>query len=499
MSTKKESPHLTKTLCALLLCAAAIAVLAVAYVVLPSYFSISYADPAQVATSTLVTEAYVPPPLDIAEYNTRLLGLARVATSSPWYDAFLQGTTTASTTTPRPLWPIKTVYPADGRAILPFNRVVAYYGNFYSKGMGILGEYPEDEVLSKLGETVAQWQAADPATPVIPAIEYIDVTAQGSPGKDGKYRLRMPDSQIDHAIDMAKKINGIVVLDIQVGLSTVEDEVPLIEKYLAMPQVHLALDPEFAMHGGTPPGRVIGTMSDEDINYAINYLSDLVKQNNLPPKILLLHRFTEDMMPFGIKRKDRARHMYVIGKTGMGKSTLLENMAIQDIRNGEGMAFIDPHGSTADRIMEYVPEHRIKDVVYFAPFDMDYPVAFNVMEDVGYDKRHLVVSGLSPHSARFGSTHGARAWSTSSNTLLALLEYEGATLLDVNRMLINKAFRKKVVDNVKDPIVKSFGSTSLPTTPTATPKTRRRLSKTKSGSLRATRSSATLWAAQVVF
>jgi DNA helicase HerA-like ATPase len=98
---------------------------------------------------------------------------------------------------------------------------------------------------------------------------------------------------------------------------------------------------------------------------------------------------------FGIKRKDRERHMYIIGKTGMGKSTLLENLAIQDIRNGEGMAFIDPHGSTADRIMEYVPEHRIKDVVYFAPFDMEYPLAFNVMEDVGYDKRHLVVSGPS--------------------------------------------------------------------------------------------------------
>jgi DNA helicase HerA-like ATPase len=99
-------------------------------------------------------------------------------------------------------------------------------------------------------------------------------------------------------------------------------------------------------------------------------------------------------MPFGIKRRDRERHMYVIGKTGMGKSTLLENMAIQDVRNGEGMAFIDPHGSTAERILEYVPEHRIKDVVYFAPFDMDHPLAFNVMEDVGYDKRHLVVSGL---------------------------------------------------------------------------------------------------------
>ncbi len=161
--------------------------------------------------------------------------------------------------------------------------------------------------------------------------------------------------------------------------------------------------------------------------------------------------------PFGIKRRDRARHMYVIGKTGMGKSTLLENMAIQDIRNGEGMAFIDPHGSTVDRLLEYVPEHRIKDVIYFAPFDMEHPVAFNVMEDVGYDKRHLVVSGLmSAFKKLWVDAWSARMEYILSNTLLALLEYEGSTLLDVNTMYTNKAFRKKVVDNCKDTIVKKF-------------------------------------------
>ena len=162
-------------------------------------------------------------------------------------------------------------------------------------------------------------------------------------------------------------------------------------------------------------------------------------------------------IPFGIKRKDRARHLYVIGKTGMGKSTLLENMAIQDIRNGEGMAFIDPHGSTAEHLLDFVPEHRIKDVIYFAPFDMDYPAAFNVMEDVGYDKRHLVVSGLlSAFRKIWVDAWSARMEYILSNTLLALLEYDGATLLDVNRMLINKNFRKKVVEKISDPIVKSF-------------------------------------------
>jgi len=162
-------------------------------------------------------------------------------------------------------------------------------------------------------------------------------------------------------------------------------------------------------------------------------------------------------IPFGIKRKDRSKHMYVIGKTGMGKSTMLENMAIQDMRNGEGLAFIDPHGATAEKILNYVPENRVKDVVYFAPFDLDNPIAFNVMEDVGYDKRHLVVSGLMATFKKvWQDAWSARMEYILSNTLLALLEYPDATLLSVNRMYTDKAYRKMVVENVKDPVVKDF-------------------------------------------
>ncbi len=162
-------------------------------------------------------------------------------------------------------------------------------------------------------------------------------------------------------------------------------------------------------------------------------------------------------VPFGIKAKDRDRHMYVIGKTGMGKSTLLENMAIQDIRNGEGFAFIDPHGGTVERLLDYIPEERIKDVVYFAPFDMEHPVAFNVMEDVGYDRRHLVVSGLMATFKKiWEDAWSARMEYILTNTLLALLEYPGATLLGVNRMYTDKDYRKRVIDNVKDPVVKDF-------------------------------------------
>ncbi|MBI4120945.1 MAG: type IV secretion system DNA-binding domain-containing protein [Parcubacteria group bacterium] len=160
---------------------------------------------------------------------------------------------------------------------------------------------------------------------------------------------------------------------------------------------------------------------------------------------------------FGIKALDRLKHVYVIGKTGMGKSVTLENMAIQDIQNGNGLAFLDPHGSSAEKLLEHVPEERIHDVLYIAPFDLEYPVSFNVMEDVGYDKRHLVVSNLmSAFKKIWVDAWSARMEYILQNALLALLEYPGSTLLSVNRMLIDKDFRKDVVSHVTDPIVKSF-------------------------------------------
>lgn len=160
---------------------------------------------------------------------------------------------------------------------------------------------------------------------------------------------------------------------------------------------------------------------------------------------------------FGIKNKDRTRHIYAIGKTGMGKSTLLENLAIQDIQNGEGFAFIDPHGKTADLLLEYIPEHRKKDVIYFAPFDLDYPIAFNVLEDVGPEKRHLVANGLmSAFKKIWVDAWSARMEYILSNIMLALLEYPGSSLLGVNRMLADKDFRNAVVENITDPSVKSF-------------------------------------------
>ncbi len=278
------------------------AVIAASYFLLPTVTSVSYG----VDTGTSTLKNLLPdilqrepeaPKLDVGDYRRRLLALAQVATSSPWHEAILTGTAPASTTVARPLWPAHGVAEPLPGAILPFKRIVAYYGNFYSKQMGILGEHDKDTVLNMLRAEVKAWEEADPTTPVMPAIEYIDVTAQGSPGKDGKYRLRMPDTQVDKALEYAKEVNGIVILDIQVGLSSVQDEVPLLDTYWAMPQVHLAIDPEFDMQGTDAPGDVIGTTDAATINWTIDYLSKIVRDNNLPPKILLLHRFTQKMLP----------------------------------------------------------------------------------------------------------------------------------------------------------------------------------------------------------
>lgn len=194
-------------------------------------------------------------------------------------------------------WPVATNhFPSDGRAILPFHRIVAYYGNLYSKKMGILGEIPPKELWKKLNTELDAWRKADPSTPAVPAIHYIAVVSQGSPQKDGKYRMRMPEHQIDSALAIAKMGNAIVFLDIQVALSNVQAEVPLLEKYLKMPNVHLGIDPEFSMKDGSLPGRKIGTMNETDINFCSDYLAKLIKSNNLPPKILIVHRFTQGMV-----------------------------------------------------------------------------------------------------------------------------------------------------------------------------------------------------------
>ncbi len=229
------------------------------------------------------------PEIDKAAYDRKLLQLAHVDPDAPHVPI-------EDGTVPEPrLWPVQAAYPEVG-AILPFKRILAYYGNFYSRGMGVLGEYSEDVVLDMLRKEIVAWEAADQETPVMPAIDYIAVTAQLSPGKDGMYRLRMPDSQIDKAIALAEKIDGIVILEVQPGLADLMDEVQALDHYLVLPQVHLAIDPEFSMKTKARPGTVVGTVDAVDVNAVAEHLAALVRENDLPPKVLVVHRYTRAMV-----------------------------------------------------------------------------------------------------------------------------------------------------------------------------------------------------------
>jgi CxxC-x17-CxxC domain-containing protein len=167
--------------------------------------------------------------------------------------------------------------------------------------------------------------------------------------------------------------------------------------------------------------------------------------------------FRNTRKKFGIKPDDRRRHVYVVGKTGMGKTAMLENMAIQDIQSGKGVGFVDPHGEAAEKLLDFVPSKRINDVIYLNPADLDYPVAFNVMEKVEVEHRHLVASGLMGVFKKiWPDVWSARMEYILNNSILALLEYPGSTLLGVNRMLADQDYRKKVVEKITDPVVKAF-------------------------------------------
>ena len=160
---------------------------------------------------------------------------------------------------------------------------------------------------------------------------------------------------------------------------------------------------------------------------------------------------------FGIKIDDRRRHVYIIGKTGMGKTVMLENMAIQDIQSRRGVGIVDPHGEFAEKMLDFVPKNRINDVIYFNPADLDFPIAFNVMERVDISHRHLVAAGLlGVFKKIWPDVWSARMEYILNNTILALLEVPGTTLLGINRMLGDRTYRDKIVQKVTDPAIKFF-------------------------------------------
>ena len=218
-------------------------------------------------------------------------------------------------------WPVKGPAPLPG-SILPARRIVAYYGNPLSKRMGVLGEYPVDEMLSRLDREVARWNKADPTHPVQPALHLIAVVAQADPGKSGKYRMRMADTLIERVASWAARRNALLFLDIQVGTGSLREELPALAHFLARPNVHLGIDPEFSMKGGHKPGTRIGTYDAADVNYASSFLADLVTKNNLPPKVLVVHRFTRPMVTNSKSIRLDPRVQIVMHMDGWGPQTL---------------------------------------------------------------------------------------------------------------------------------------------------------------------------------
>ena len=190
------------------------------------------------------------------------------------------------------LWPPKMPAPLPG-SILPAKRIIAFYGNPLSRRMGILGEFDPPEMFRRLDAEVAEWNQLDPSHPVQPALHLIAVVAQAAPGRDGKYRLRMDSAVIEKVYGWAKSKNALMFVDVQVGQSTLQAELPWLERFLKRPEVHLGIDPEFSMKDGSKPGKKIGRYDAVDVNYAAGFLKGLVEKYNLPPKILVLHRFTK--------------------------------------------------------------------------------------------------------------------------------------------------------------------------------------------------------------
>jgi hypothetical protein len=214
-------------------------------------------------------------------------------------------------------WPTS---PSSSRpgAILPNRRIIAYYGNPLSRRMGALGEYPVDEMLERLDREVQAWREADPDTPVQPALHLVAVVAQADEGRDGKYRARMADTLVERVYEWAQRAGAIMFLDIQVGLASIEEELPRLEKFLSRPDVHLGIDPEFSMKSGARPGTRIGTFDAADINHTSRFLADIVERYDLPPKVLVVHRFTQSMVTNATDIRRDPRVQVVMHMDGWG-------------------------------------------------------------------------------------------------------------------------------------------------------------------------------------
>ena len=218
-----------------------------------------------------------------------------------------------------------TSVPQARRGLLPEHRIIAYYGNPLSRRMGVLGEYPPDQMLAMLDAEVAAWEAADPGTPVKPALHVIAVVARPNPGADGKYRGRMADTLIERVAQWAATRDALVFLDLQIGHATLQEELPRLARFLSRPNFHLGIDPEFAMGDGGVPGQRIGYYDAADINYAVRFLAGLVREHNVPPKILVVHRFTRRGVRNAANIRLDPNVQIVMHMDGFGSPTLKRN------------------------------------------------------------------------------------------------------------------------------------------------------------------------------
>ena len=246
-------------------------------------------------------------------------GVAVEPAPSPQDSRSVSGAVPPPPPSDRPATQPVTLPPSASRPIsLENERIVAFYGNPRSPDMGILGELPPEEMLAQLDREVEAWEVADPATPVRPALHMIAVMATGDPGADGKYRLRLPTEAIEEVISWAEQRDAIVILDIQPGRSTVAEELRALLPFLERPNVHLALDPEWRMHGDALPGKEVGTMHAAEVNHAIDALGTLVREHGLPTKVLVVHRFTQAMLPDAHRVREDPDVQVVLNMDGWG-------------------------------------------------------------------------------------------------------------------------------------------------------------------------------------
>jgi hypothetical protein len=259
--------------------------------------SVASVDSAKVATSRAAVTAPATAAIATAAIATPDTATPHLISGRNKHDSLAFVSTVAFGRRQAAKWPAPPA-PLPG-SILPAKRIVAFYGNPLSKRMGVLGEYPSDEMLAKLDSVVRLWQQADPSTPVQPALHLIAVVAQGTAGRDGMYRARMDSALIEKVYGWAQSRHALLFLDVQVAKSTMQRELPHLMPFLARPDVHLGMDAEFSMHyaaEGSLPSKRIGQFDAADVNWVSQQLRQLVTDKKLPPKILVVHRWTKAMI-----------------------------------------------------------------------------------------------------------------------------------------------------------------------------------------------------------